>query len=293
MNLLTAYIRLMRPAQWIKNGFVFMPLVFSGHLFDYEDTVRSVAMCLAFCLVASATYVLNDYMDIDQDRIHPGKKNRPLARGDISPSSALLITAMLLVLVFAGAFLVEAPVAGIICLAAYVILQVLYSVKLKHMVIMDVFSIAAGFLLRVLAGAVAINVGVSSWLILCTFSVAIFLALGKRRHEVIILVQDAVDHRPVLENYNVLFLDQLVQLATTSTFIFYCLYCVRGTPDMGAQSEKLLFTIPFVTYGLFRYMYLIYYREQGGSPTALLLTDAPLLICTVVWLAVFTSIIYF
>jgi len=293
MNLFIAYFKLMRPAHWVKNGFVLMPLVFSGHLFFLEDLLRATEMFLAFCVVASATYVLNDYVDMEQDRIHPIKKNRPLARGDISPSSALVITAAILALLFAAAFALNVPRFDIICLATYVILQVLYSVKLKHVVILDVLTISAGFLLRVLAGAAAISVAVSSWLILCTLSVAIFLALGKRRHEVLILTQEAANHRPVLENYNVLLLDQLVQVVTTSTFIFYCLYCVRGNPDMGSQSEKLLFTIPFVTYGIFRYMYLIYYREEGGSPTALLLTDPPLLICAILWLVTFISIIYF
>ena len=168
----------------------------------------------------------------------------------------------------------------------------LYSVKLKDIVIVDVLTIAAGFLLRVLAGAVVIDVGVSSWLILCTFSVAIFLALGKRRHEVMILSGDATNHRPVLENYSVAFLDQLLQVATTSTFLFYCLYSVLPHPSTGTESEKMMFTIPFVTYGIFRYLYLIYHKEDGGSPTAMLLTDPPLLLCAILWMIACVAVIY-
>lgn len=292
MSLFKSCIKLMRPAQWIKNGFVFMPLVFSARLFILDDVIRALGMFTGFCLAASATYILNDYMDMEQDRIHPRKKNRPLASGEIIPSTALAIAVALVVSLFAGAFAVQAPRLGIICLAAYLVLQIAYSIKLKHVVILDVLTISGGFLLRVLAGAAAIGVAVSSWLILCTFSLAIFLALGKRRHEVLILTLEAANHRPVLDNYNVLLLDQLLQVVTTSSFIFYCLYCVRGNPDTGLHSESLMFTVPFVTYGIFRYMYLIYYREEGGSPTALLLTDPPLLICTMMWLAAFISIIY-
>jgi hypothetical protein len=155
-----------------------------------------------------------------------------------------------------------------------------------------VLTISAGFLLRVLGGAVVLSVAVSSWLILCTFSVAIFLALGKRRHEVLILADDACCHRPVLQDYNVALLDQLVQVSTTSTFIFYCLYSVLGTPVHGVEPEKLAWTIPFVTYGIFRYLFLIYHKENGGSPTELLLTDAPLLCCVIIWLATCAAIIY-
>jgi len=187
---------------------------------------------------------------------------------------------------------IRTPRSGFAVLAGYLLLHLVYSLKLKDVVIVDVLTIAAGFLLRVLAGAVMIGVGVSSWLILCTFSVAIFLALGKRRYEVVMLCEDATNHRPVLENYSVAFLDQLLQVATTSTFLFYCLYSVRSHSSAGIESEKMMFTIPFVTYGIFRYLYLIYHKEDGGSPTALLLTDPPLLLCAIFWMAACIAIIY-
>lgn len=293
MTALKPLFILMRPTQWIKNGFVFMPLIFSARLTFADDIIRSVAMCLAFCLASSATYILNDYADMDQDRVHPLKRNRPLARGDVRPSTALLVMVGLL----AGAFGVLAFVgAAWLCyafLCGYLVLQVVYSYVLKNVVILDVLTIATGFLLRVLGGAAAIDVAVSSWLLLCTFSLAILLALGKRRHEIVILNHNAANHRPVLENYNVSLLDQLLQVVTTSTFIFYCLYSVRGNPAAGLAAEKMMFTIPLVTYGIFRYMYLIYHKKDGGSPTAMLLTDPPLMACTITWLAACTGIIYF
>jgi len=292
MTALKPVFILMRPTQWIKNGFVFMPLVFSARLIFVEDVVRSVVMALAFCLASSATYILNDYADMEQDRVHPLKRNRPLARGDVAPSTALFVMVALLAVAFGILAFMGAPWLCHVILAAYLALQVGYSYALKNVVIVDVLAISTGFLLRVMGGAAAIGVGVSSWLILCTFSLAILLALGKRRHEVVILNDDAVNHRPVLENYNVSLLDQLLQVVTTSTFIFYCLYSVTGNPAAGLTAEKMMFTIPLVTYGIFRYMYLIYHKEDGGSPTTMLLTDPPLMVCAILWLAACTAIIY-
>lgn len=289
MKFLKPYIRVMRPTQWVKNGFVLMPLVFSARLFHFEDLLKVFGMLVAFCFVSSATYIINDYMDMDQDRVHPLKKHRPLASGELSPIAAFALTGLLIVAAVVMSLAIQTPLECYLLLAAYVGLHVIYSIKLKDLVIVDVLTISAGFLLRVVAGAAVISVSVSSWLILCTFSVSIFLALGKRRHEIVVLCEDAICHRPVLENYSVGLLDQLLQVVTTSTFIFYCLYSVRG---MGIQSEKMMFTIPLVTYGIFRYLYLIYHKEDGGSPTALLLTDPPLLTCVIIWLTACIGIIY-
>jgi 4-hydroxybenzoate polyprenyltransferase len=282
----------MRPTQWIKNTFVFMPVIFGARLLHAEDVFRVSEMFVAFCMASSATYILNDYMDMNRDRLHPLKKHRPLASGDVTPGAALTLMAGLLAIALAMAAASHAPALCYIFLGGYIALQTAYSFKLKDIVILDVLTIASGFLLRVLVGAAVVDLEVSSWLILCTFSVAIFLALGKRRHEVMILSTNASNHRPVLENYNVSLLDQLLQVATTSTFIFYCLYSVRGNPATGLQAERMMFTIPLVTYGIFRYLYLIYHKEEGGSPTALLLTDPPLLICSILWLAACVAIIY-
>lgn len=293
IKFLKSTIKLMRPAQWIKNGFVFMPLVFSGRLFHPEDACRVIGMAIAFCLASSATYILNDYLDMEQDRVHPLKKHRPLASGDLAPWSALITMVFLVAGAFALGSAAHAGTWGLGLLGAYLVLQVMYSLKLKHILLIDVLTISTGFVIRVLAGALVISVMMSSWLFLCTFSVSILLALGKRRHEALILNHDAVSHRPVLENYSVLLLDQLLQVVTTSTFIFYCLYSVQDHSSAGIRSDMLMITIPMVTYGIFRYMYLIYHKKDGGSPTNLLLTDPPLLSCTIVWLITCITIIYF
>ncbi len=292
MKLINSLIKLIRPSQWIKNGFVLMPLVFSGRLFCPYDTLKTLGVFISFCLAASATYVINDYMDRDQDRIHPLKRNRPLASGAVPPSMGLALAVGLILLMFINTLIFYLPLFTVSVLFIYIILHCLYSWKLKNLVIIDVLVISTGFLLRVLAGTSALSVGVSSWLVLCTFSVAIFLALGKRRHEVMFLNGDAVNHRPVLESYSVGFLDQLLQVVTTSTFIFYCLYSVKAGPGTDIQSEKMMLTIPFVSYGIFRYLYLIYHKEDGGSPTALLFTDPPLLTCVTLWLMVCVYVIY-
>ncbi len=292
MNMIRPLFLLLRPTQWIKNGFVFMPLIFSARVMFIDDVIKVLCMFAAFCWISSATYILNDYADMEQDRVHPLKRNRPLARGDVSPGPALVLMVILTAAAFALVAAIEASVVCHMFLIAYLVLHIFYTFKLKNVVILDVLTISVGFLIRVLGGAAVIGVSVSSWLIMCTFSVAILLALGKRRHEMVILSSNASSHRPVLENYNVVLLDQLVQVATTSTFIFYCLYSVRGNPSVGVDPEKMMFTIPLVTYGIFRYMYLVYQKEDGGSPTSLLLTDLPLLACTLVWLLACVVIIY-
>lgn len=289
---LKSIIKLMRPTQWIKNGFVFMPLVFSARMSSIDDLYSTIVMLIVFCLVSSTTYIFNDYMDMDRDRSHPVKKKRPLASGAVTPvqagiaATALLVTSGGLMVLMGYNWKGYAPVV------AYLVLQALYCLILKNVVILDVFALSSGFILRVLAGAGAIDVHVSSWLLLCTFSVSILLALGKRRHEVLILGEKACQHRPVLDHYSVSLLDQLLQLVATSTFIFYCLYCVRGNPELGIDSGMLVLTIPLVTYGIFRYMWLIYHKKDGGSPTALLLTDPPLLACATIWLMTCIVIIY-
>ncbi len=293
MNDFLMLLKLARPTQWVKNGFVFMPLVFSGRLFVWEDVIPTLWMLLAFCFGSSAVYIINDFMDMDQDRIHPLKKYRPLASGAVKPFFALSVAAILIVLMFVAGIMAHAPAMGMTALGLYIVLHILYSWKLKDLVIIDVMVISAGFLLRVMAGTSVLMVGMSSWLVLCTFSISIFLALGKRRHEVVILSDDASCHRPVLDNYSVTLLDQLLQVVTTATFIFYCLYSVKGHLSGGQESEKMMYTIPFVTYGIFRYMFLIYHKEDGGSPTVLLLTDPPLLICVSLWLVSCIGIIYF
>lgn len=285
------YLKLMRPNQWTKNGFVLMPLIFGGRLWIPEDVLRATGALLSFCLAASAVYILNDYKDIDNDRIHPLKRNRPLASGVVSPLSALILVLVLILATFLAAILFRLPVATHWILAGYLFLNLLYSWEFKNWVIIDVLVVSSGFLLRVLAGGFAINIAVSRWLLLCTFSVATFLALGKRRHEVTSLCEEASGHRPVLESYGTNFIDQLLHIVTTSTLIFYCLYAVTSVSE-NMHSRGLLITIPFVTYGIFRYIYLIYQKGVGGSPTDLLLTDYPLLASVILWLICSVVVIY-
>jgi len=284
-----SYLKIMRPSQWIKNGFVGMPLVFSGRLLDFEDSVKTMGIFLMFCLIASTTYIINDYMDMEKDKAHPVKKNRPLASGEMSPATAFVLAGALIISSFLLGGAIRASWWCYALLAIYLMLHIVYSIRLKELVIVDVMAISAGFLLRVFSGAAVISVPVSSWLILCTFTVAAFLALGKRRHEVIVLCDDACCHRPVLRHYSMGLLDQLLQVVTTSTFIFYCLYVVYGG---GSHTEKMMVTIPLVAYGIFRYLYLIYHKQDGGSPTALLLNDLPLLVCLTIWLTTCIAIIY-
>ncbi len=287
-----SYLKLMRVTQWTKNGFVLMPLIFGGHLFYFGDVVKVLGMLLAFCLTSSVSYIINDYMDMDLDRVHPLKRFRPLAAGAVSPKGAFTLGGLLMLGALASLSAVGASLACYFFLAAYLVLQILYSVKLKNIVIVDFLTISIGFLLRVLSGGAVIDVPISSWLILCTFSIALFLAVGKRRHEVVMLTEDASNHRPVLANYNVGLLNQVLQVVATSTFIFYCLYSVRGNPAVGIQGEKMMFTIPLVAYGIFRYLYLIYGKEDAGAPSTLLLTDRPILICVVLWMIACIAIIH-
>ncbi len=287
-----SYLKLMRVTQWTKNGFVLMPLIFGGHLFYLGDVVKVLGMLLAFCLTSSVSYIINDYMDMDLDRVHPLKRFRPLAAGAVSPKGAFTLGGLLMLGALASLSAVGASLACYFFLAAYLVLQILYSVKLKNIVIVDFLTISIGFLLRVLSGGAVIDVPISSWLILCTFSIALFLAVGKRRHEVVMLTEDASNHRPVLANYNVGLLNQVLQVVATSTFIFYCLYSVRGNPAVGIQGEKMMFTIPLVAYGIFRYLYLIYGKEDAGAPSTLLLTDRPILICVVLWMIACIAIIH-
>ncbi len=290
-NLMRSFVRLMRPSQWIKNGFVLMPLIFSGRMFVPQEAFLAAGATIGFCLASSVTYIINDYMDRERDRIHPLKRDRPLASGAISPAIAFMFAGMLVlgILITSRCFGLSLSILWIF--AAYTLLNLIYSWKLKNLVIIDSLSVAFGFLLRVFAGGVSVDVQLSSWLLLCTFSIATLLVLGKRRHEVISLGDEAFTHRAVLKSYSIGFIDQLLQTVTTSTFIFYCLYAVLGrSGDM--RSDRMMISVPFVAYGIFRYIYLIYHMKMGGAPTDLLLKDYPLMASVTLWLICCISVIY-
>jgi 4-hydroxybenzoate polyprenyltransferase len=280
--MMKAIIESMRPHQWIKNFFIFAAIIFSQNIFNLSLMIKSVVAFCAFCLVSSALYVFNDLKDLEEDKLHPLKSKRPLASGRLKKSSAILLIIVLSLLGFGSAVSLNRNFFSIVLV--YFLLQMAYSIKLKHVVILDVFVIAAGFLIRVVAGGLAIEVSLSSWLLICTILLALFLALSKRRHELILLEDNASEHRPILEEYNPYLLDQMIAVVTASTVIGYCLYTISEETVTKFGTSKLIYTVPFVLYGIFRYLYLIHQKSEGGSPESLIIKDKPLLIDIFLWI---------
>ncbi len=280
----------LRPTQWTKNAFVLAPLVFARRLTDRQSIVAALIALAAFCCAASAVYLVNDIRDREADRRHPLKRHRPLAAGTLGVPLALAAAALLAGLALAAAVRLGPEFGGL--LAAYLALNGLYSWRLKHLVILDVMAIAMGFLIRVLAGAAAIPVEVSSWLLLCTMFLALFLAFSKRRHELILLADDAADQRRVLSHYSPAFLDQMINVVTASSVISYALYCVAPETVEKFGTDKLIYTLPMVLFGIFRYLYLIYQRSGERNPTEAILTDPPFLLNVLLWGAAVVWIVY-
>jgi 4-hydroxybenzoate polyprenyltransferase len=273
----------LRPQQWIKNFFIFAPVIFSRNVLNGPLILKTAAAFVAFCLIASAGYIFNDIRDLTEDRLHPAKSKRPLASGRLKTGPAVLACVVMAVFGLAMAATVNRGVLGIS--AAYLVLQVLYSLWLKHVVILDIFVVAAGFVIRVVAGGLAIEVAISSWLLICTMLLALFLAMGKRRHEIVLLEGDAANHRPILKEYNTTLLDQMISVVTASTLIAYCLYTISEETVAKFGTRKLIYTVPFVLYGIFRYLYLIHLKAGGGSPESLIIKDKPLLLDLFLWIA--------
>lgn len=280
----------LRPAQWTKNLIVFAALIFGQRLLDGEAVLRSVVAFLAFCALSGVVYLLNDVVDREADRQHPLKRLRPIAAGDLSVTAALVSGAVLLV----GALTASALLGGVFLAHAvtYVALQVAYTLGLKRQVILDVLSIALGFVVRASAGGAAIGVPVSQWLLICTILLALFLALAKRRHEITLLGDDAARHRAILGEYTPYLVDQMIAVVTASTLMGYAFYTVSNETEQRFGTEWLGLTLPFPLYGIFRYLYLVHRRSQGGSPTELLLADRPLLVCVALWGATIIALIY-
>jgi 4-hydroxybenzoate polyprenyltransferase len=261
----------LRPDQWVKNLLVLAPLLFSRNLFATIAEGQAVAAFICFCLISSSVYILNDLFDLENDRLHPHKRQRPLASGALPVPVATTIMLGLLLLGLPAGWMVGSTFA--LVLSAYLLVNLLYSAWLKHKVILDIFAIASGFVLRVVGGGVAINVEISHWLLLCTTLLALFLGFSKRRHELGILGEKAVSHRRVLGDYSVYFLDIMIGVVTACTVMSYALYTVSEETVRRIGSQGLMFTLPFVLYGIFRYLYLIYHKNRGGDPTRDLLTD--------------------
>jgi len=284
-----ALIRSMRPEQWLKNRFVLAPMVFSGLLDEPVAWVRSLVALAAFCAASSAVYLVNDVLDRDADRRHPNKCNRPIAAGEISVGAALTAAVVLATAAMVAAFVLGGWFPAV--LGSYILLVVLYSAVLKRVVFIDVLVLAAGFVLRVVGGAVAIHVPVSRWLLLCAYLLALYLALGKRRSELALLGEGAETHREVLGRYTLGLVDQAISVVLGATVLAYTLYTVAPDTVAKVGSEGLMATVPVVLYGLFRYLYLLHRHELGGSPTKVLVTDRPLLITVAVWLGVAAVVI--
>jgi 4-hydroxybenzoate polyprenyltransferase len=284
-----AVLASVRPRQWVKNLFVFAGVIFSHKLFTM-DVWRALAAFVVFCALAGVVYLLNDVADRERDRAHPVKRFRPVASGALSVPAALAAAVVL------GACALGAAAAlgraFLLTAVVYVALLVLYSVKLKHVVIVDVLTVASGFVLRAIAGAVAVDVEISGWLLICTILIALFLALGKRRHEYLTLDADAARHRPILAEYSAALLDQMIAVVTASTVTAYALYTM--SPETVAKFETRLLpaTLPFVLYGIFRYLYLLYRRQLGGNPSELFLNDRALIVNALLWIVAVVAIIY-
>ncbi|MBU1318442.1 MAG: decaprenyl-phosphate phosphoribosyltransferase [candidate division Zixibacteria bacterium] len=282
MNLAKGLIRSLRPEQWIKNLIVFGALVFSKNFFDIPMIEKTFVMFALFCMVSSSIYLFNDVIDYEKDRVHPRKSKRPIASGVVSRKNALVLAAILLIVTIAVSWFVMNELTLVILLS-YTVLNVLYSLVLKHIVILDVMTIAAGFVLRAVGGGIAISVPISAWLVVCTILLALFLGFGKRRHELSSLEGVAVEHRKILEHYSTYFLDQMISVVTASTVMAYTFYTLSPEVEQKLGVEHLEISVPFVLYGIFRYLYLIHKKDEGGSPSRLMLTDLPLLINVLLW----------
>jgi 4-hydroxybenzoate polyprenyltransferase len=287
---LAPLVRSLRPSQWAKNLFVLAPLVFGSRLGDRVAVARALLALLAFCCAASAVYLVNDLRDREEDRRHPLKRSRPLASGTLKVPAAV---AAVLVLIAAVAGLAACLGGGFaVVMGAYLLLNLLYTLWFKHMVILDVMCIGLGFVLRVLAGAQATGVEVSSWLFLCTTFLALFLAFSKRRHEITLLAEGAAGQRPVLDHYSPAFLDQMINVVTASSVVSYALYAVAPETVEKFHTHRLIYTIPLVLFGIFRYLYLMYQRPEQQNPTEAILRDPPFLINLVLWGLAVVWIVY-
>jgi 4-hydroxybenzoate polyprenyltransferase len=282
--------QLLRPTQWSKNAVLFAALIFSKHLFIATDVAVVAVAFVCFCCVASGAYVMNDIRDCERDRQHPLKARRPLPSGRVQRSTALAVAIGLVTVGLAGAFVLGRGFG--LLTGFYLVLQVAYTFVLKDMVILDVMSIATGFVVRAVAGGVVIGVPVSPWLIICTFLLALFLGFSKRRHELVLLDDRATEHRASLREYSPYFLDQMIAVVTASTVVAYAIYTVSPEVREKLGTDQLYLTIPFVLFGIFRYLYLVHQRDEGGNPTQLLLRDQPLLVDVLLWILTASLLLY-
>jgi 4-hydroxybenzoate polyprenyltransferase len=282
MNKLFDLLRLMRPHQWVKNTFVFTGLLFGHAWHDVHLVAQVMTAFAAFCLVSSAVYVFNDIIDVKQDRLHPKKSQRPLASGRVSiPAAAVLAS----VLAVSGLVLANcASRTVLVILVCYALMNVAYSLRLKHVVILDVFIIATGFMLRILAGTLGVGIPPSQWLLLCGLMVTLFLGFSKRRAEIFALAEDKAAHRKVLEHYSPVLLDKMIGITASGVILSYSLYTMSADTVRVHGTPNLIYTVPFVMYGVFRYIYLLHHQSRGGDPSHDLVRDPHLFVAVGAWL---------
>ncbi len=280
----------MRPRQWTKNLVVFAGIAFAQKLVRGELLLRTLGAFTLFCVASGGVYLLNDVLDREKDKEHPLKRKRPIASGAVSAGAGTVSAVIALLGAAVGGWAISSRLGAVVL--TYEVLMITYSLVLKHVVIIDVLAIAAGFVLRAAAGAVVVTVDISSWLLVCTVFLALFLALSKRRHELVLLDDRAHFHRRSLVEYSPALLDQMISVATASTIIAYSLYTMSAQTIEKFGTAKLAYTIPFVLYGILRYLYLVYRKDGGGSPEKALLADRPLLVDVALWICVVGLILY-
>jgi 4-hydroxybenzoate polyprenyltransferase len=285
------YFILLRPRQWFKNIFVFAGLLFSREFNDPTAVVASLYAFSIFCVLSSGVYVLNDILDFKEDRVHPLKSKRPIAAGEVARSTGMIIASLCFILALAGSYLVNTEFF-FICIV-YGIMMILYSTIVKHIIILDVLFVALGYVLRAIAGAVVIQVVISSWLLLCSLLLALLIVIAKRRNELEVLgAENAKVHRKTLARYPVTLLNQMIAIVSAACIVSYCLYTLAPETVTKFNTRNLIFTVPFVLYGIFRYLYLTFHNKTR-SPDQVIVTDIPLLICLVGWVGLCVGILVF
>ena len=286
----SAFIFSLRPDQWTKNFIVFAGLIFGQRLLELPAFLAALSAFVVFCGLSSAMYLINDLVDRAEDRLHPSKRHRPIAAGALSVGGAVTGAVLMGGASIVAAFWVDQEL-GIVAIVFVGVLTA-YSRFLKHIMILDVLSIAGGFVIRAVGGVVVVDVPISQWLLVCTMLLALFLSLSKRRHELILLGLEAADHRRSLAHYNSRLLEQLISIAAAATVVAYAFYTIEPATVEKFGTDQLTWTVPFPIYGIFRYLYLVHRREGGGSPAEMLLRDRPLLACVALWTIAIVLIIY-
>jgi len=283
-SLLSDYLRLLRPRQWIKNSFIFAGLRFIRQFLHLDNILLSIAAFFIFCLLSSGNYIINDLLDVKEDKIHPVKSKRPIAAGMINLKNARVLSITLIVVSLFFALQINRSFFWTTLI--YTLLITLYSLKIKHIVILDVLFVAFGYVLRVIAGAVAINVEISSWLLLCTLLLALFLVISKRRAEIENLASKSIQYRKTLISYSPDLLNQMIGIVASACIVSYCLYTLSPETIAKFHTKNLIVTVPFVIYGIFRYLYITYKKLEADIPEKALITDLPLQICIILWIIV-------